>query len=230
MGTILLSQLVQEARGATLDLGETPRHDDPRYLGLGNAGQRQMAIYKPDVSVANEAVQLAAGTKQQIPSGGTVFIKLTRNMGTDGQTPGRTIAFESDMERFSRRNPYWHAADTSSEVRFYLFDPKDPRRFYTYPPQPQSSTGWAEMIYGTPPADIAAIGDPISVDDIYANALLDYMLYRIFKIEATINPYAPAKSTDHWNMFVTALGRMDLVKQTNSPKNSEEPANARQVR
>jgi hypothetical protein len=189
-----------------------------------------MAIYKPDVSTENTPVALSEGTKQEIPSAGTVLIKLTRNMGADGSTPGRTIAFEPDMERFNRRNPYWHTSDASAEVRFFLFDPKDPRRFYVFPPQPSSGNGYVEMVYATPPPVIAAIDDPISVDDIYANALLDYMLYRIYKIEATINPYAPAKSTDHWNMFVTALGRMDLVKQLNSPKQSEEPDHGRKIR
>lgn len=225
MGTILLSALIAQARSVTMDEGEVPRHSNDDYLALANAGQRQMAIYKPDVAVTNAARQLASGTKQSVASAATAFIKLTRNMGTDGQTPGRTILYE-DMERFSRHNPHWHMADAGAEVRFYLFDVKDPKVFYVYPPQPAANQGWVEEVDAVAPTDITSAGHAIGVDDIYSNALVDYMLFRIFEIESSINPYAAAKELAHWNLFVTALGRLDLLKVQSSPKEPQEQNNA----
>jgi hypothetical protein len=221
MGTILASTLIAEARNATFDTVATYRWSDAAHLAILNAGQRQAAIYKPDISVNNAAVQLVAGTKQSIPSGATALIKLTRNMGTDGSTPGRTISVE-DFELFSQHNPYWHMHDASAEVRYLLFDKKDPARFYVYPPQPSSNQGYVEQVYAVPPTDIASVGAAINLDDVYYNALLDYDIYRISQNEANINPFAPARELKHWNLFVTALGRLDLLRDTRTPKKDEE--------
>lgn len=216
MGTILLSSLIGQARPVAMDDGAVLRHGDEKFLAWANAGQRQAAIYKPDVCVANAALQLVPGTKQAIGAGGTVFVRLSHNMGSDGLVPGRAIVFK-DFDRFSEANPYWHAADPSAEVRYCLFDARDPKVFYVYPPQPAAGCGWAQQVYGKAPDDIASVNDPIMIDDINANVLVDYMLFRLFKEDATINPFAPAKSQDHWNMFVSALGRMDLVEKQNGP-------------
>ena len=51
-----------------------------------NAGQREIVLGKPDAYVQNKSVALVAGTKQEIPADGNVFMKITRSMGADGLT------------------------------------------------------------------------------------------------------------------------------------------------
>lgn len=226
MGTILASVLIEEIRRLSFDQGTSPRRSDDDLLAILCSGQRQAAIFKPDISVDNDTMQLASGTKQAVPDSCIQLISLVRNMGTDGETPGRIILIE-DLDKFSIKNPYWHAADTSSEVRFYFFNNKDPKHFYNYPPQPTTGRGYVEGIFAVPPTDIADVDHAINIDDIYSTALVDWSMYRINEQDAQISPYARANAIKNWNMFVQALGRMDLTRQQDSPaKDKEDQSNA----
>jgi hypothetical protein len=217
MGSIVFTTLIAACRKDTFDTSADPRHSDADYLAWGNAGQRQMAIYKPDVSVSNRAERLSGGTLQAVPADAIGFARLVRNMGLDGHTPGKVIECE-DLDAFSRKNPYWHMADPAAEVRYYFFKTDDPKHFYVYPPQPATGAGHVEGIFYTAPAAMANVNAVLSVDDIYSGPLQDYLMFRIYDADSAVSPYADAAAVKHWNAFVQALGRLDLTKQTDSPK------------
>jgi hypothetical protein len=220
MGTILASELIAAVRDPIFDKNPaSQRWSDLELLALLNAGQRQAAIFKPDVSVKNAVVQLVAGPLQAIPADGTAFVRLTCNMG-GGATPGRAIQYE-DFDGFSKRNPFWQTSDPSPVVRYYLYIKEDPRNFYIYPPQPSSGMGYVREVYGSAAVPVSDPDSPINIDDVYSDALVDYMAYAVSEVEEYVNPYAAARSVKHWNKFVSALGRMDLLKKELMPKKTE---------
>lgn len=216
MGTILASAI------KTRILKDLPEKQsglylDTDYLQWINEGQVQAVIHKPDVNVTNAAQVLVAGTKQSIGTTGIAFVKATRNMGTDGATPGNPV-YPVDMEQFSRRNRTWHTATASATVQKYMYDPNDPKTYYVYPPQPSSSFGYLEIVKSVVPTDISAIGSAINIGDEYATVLYHYGSYKA-NIEMDIQ-----KAMMHLNQFYSLLGRLDLVEWKTSRKVTKEAA------
>lgn len=146
-----------------------------------NDAQRQIVLLKPDANPTVASVLLTSGTKQTVPSGGTQFIDLARNMGSaPGSTPGNAITY-IDRNILDEQQPGWHAATPSAVVQHFTFDGRNPKVFYVYPPA--TGTAYAEIHYAASPADIG-LSDAISLGDIYANPVLDWVLYRAYSKDA----------------------------------------------
>lgn len=167
-----------------------------------NLGQKEVAAFKPNASVTNASVQLVQGTKQSLPSGGLILIDVTRNMGAAGTTPGDAIRLVS-RGVLDAQIPGWHSTTASATVKNYMYSPADPTRYYVYPPQPASPT-YVEIIYGKMPTALTAISDPITVDDIYASALHNYVLYRAYSKDSEVAANAQL-ATAHYQAFLSQL-------------------------
>lgn len=218
MGTITTASIIAKA-GKLLQDTTGVRWDSTELLGWLNSGQREMLIYKPNANVKAQAVKLAAGTRQELPSDAVQLIDVTRNMGTDGVTPGRAIR-QTERETLDATRPTWHSDTPSAVVKHFIFNQLDPKAFYSYPPQPATGQGYVEMVYGAVPVDATANG-AITVDDIYETILLDYMLYRAFSKDSE---YADQPKADkHFNVFVAALTGKARVEGGANP-NTRAPA------
>jgi hypothetical protein len=194
-----------------------------------NDGQREIVLRKPDAYAQNEVVALIAGTKQSIPANGIQLLDVIRNMGTDGETPGRAVT-RIDREILDEQRPNWHTEDASDETKHYTFDGQDPKRFYVYPPQ-ASPPGKVEMVYASSPTDLPSLATTITLDDIYSGPLLDYVLYRAYSKDADLTPSAPERAVAHYNSFLSALGAKSQIQEASSPntRDYQEAVQARQV-
>jgi hypothetical protein len=101
-----------------------------------------------------------------------------------------------------------------------VFDPRAPKQFYVYPPS--NGTGYVELMYSAIPATVASLAAAITVDDIWANALMDYILYRAYS-----KPYVadPARAMAYYTAFAQALGLNSQNIAANSPNLEEAPFN-----
>jgi len=210
MGTVLASKIADEAATLLFDRNYDA-FDLSDHLKFINAGQKAAVSLKPDISINNAVVQLVAGTKQSISSTGISFINLTRNMGSDGLTPGKIIRF-TEIDRLDKHNPDWHTDTVSATVKLYLFDPKDPKHFYVYPPQPDTGMGYVESIESVIPSEIAKIGDAITIDDIYEDALRNYDIYRALSIDAKQSELALKKAIMHYQLFYQILTGKEITE------------------
>lgn len=201
MGTITASALLGKAQTILVDTTGI-QWDLPELLGWLNDGQREVLIYKTNAYVVNKAVQLATGTKQGLPIDGIQLIDVTRNMGLDGTHPGRVVRIAM-REVLDASLPNWHTARASAECRHYMYNPLDPKHFYCYPPQPTAGQGYVEMVYAATPPDVAQLDNPISLDDIYQNPLIDYVLYRAYSKQTDGGDAGLAAS--HYGAFTSAL-------------------------
>lgn len=203
MATIQVNNLV--SRAATLIQDATNiRWPTTELIDWLNDGQREIVLLKPQASVKNESVQLTTGsTKQSIPAAGVMLIDVARNMGAAGSTPGDAIRVTS-REVLDAQKPTWHSdANTDGKIKHYMFDPRDPKTFYVYPKAP--ATAWyVELIYSASPTDCSA-GGAIQIDDIYANALLDYVLYRAYSKDAEYAQNAQL-AVAHYQAFSNSIG------------------------
>ena len=174
-----------------------------------NDGQLEIAALVPNANPTTATVALVAGSKQTLSvTPAALFINgFVRNMGVGGTTPGSQIrqVTRKYMESFVAG---WLTAATSTTVTHVAYDPEDSNLdFYVYPPQPASGMSSIEIVYSSLPTTIASLtaGVSITIKDMYANALLDYVLYRAFAKDSEYGNQ-DNKSQMHYKMFSQAIG------------------------
>ena len=172
-----------------------------------NDAQREIVMYRPDAMVTNSAISLAAGPKQALPNNGTKLIDVPRN------TNGSAVRL-TNREILDAQMPSWYIATGTTNIKHYMYDIRDPKVFYVYPPAAAPGAS-LDIVYSALPTDVAAVGSEsaeytavsgnISVPDIYANAVVDFMLYKIYLKDAEYAGNA-ARSQTHYTLFSNALG------------------------
>lgn len=193
-----------------------------------NDGQRAIAKYVPTSCSRVDAVKLKPGTKQSIdivaadsivPGDGSSAVTVQgnalqsvgRNMGTDGQTPGKAIRI-TDRETLDVNDPNWHTA-TASVVSQYVFDPRTPKLFYVSPGVPANVNVWAEISWLVDPAEINVSGSyawdgnsttTISIDDKFTDDIVNYIIARAFMKDAEVGANANMAAA-HSQAFVTSI-------------------------
>ncbi len=203
-----------------------PINELVRYL---NDGQREIILYRPDAMVTMAPVTLVAGTRQSIPATGSKLIDITRNTAAAGTK--RAIRHCS-REILDSQSPGWHALTGTIDTLHYMYDPRDPKTFYVYPPA--LATTVVEVIYSSLPTDIAEPADGelytavlgnISVPDIYGNTLQDYILYRAYTKDSEYAGNA-ARAQAHYGAFVNALGTEIKATVMVAPQSAGNPKQA----
>lgn len=201
MGTILAAAVISRAQIIIQDATGT-RWPEPELLDWLNDGQREVVLFKPNACVKNKSVPLVAGTKQVIPSDGIALVAVRRNMGVNGTTPGEVITL-IDRRIMDDQRRGWHVDDPDTTVVHYMFEQDDQKHFYVYPPQP-ATPHQVELVFSAAPDSVTA-EQALSIDDIYANALVDYIVYRAFSKDVD---YAAndGRADLHYRRFASALG------------------------
>lgn len=185
-----------------------------------NDAQREIALLKPDASAKNTTITLVTGTKQDIPNDGNRLLRVVRNMSAaSGGTGLRSVRIVS-REVLDAQTPDWHdpsvggdAAHTSI-VKHYVYDEANPRNFYVYPGV--SGDAFLEIIYSANPATVGQ-GDNLDIPDIYANAVMNYVLYMAYMKDAE---YAgnSQRAANHFQIFTSSVsgkGQLDAVTTPN---------------
>ena len=117
--------------------------------------------------------------------------------------------------------PNWHDPTVSGDaahganVKHYVYDDQNPRNFYVYPGVAGNS--YIEIVYSANPSTVTQSGN-LSVPDIYANAVMDYVLFRAYTKESEFAANANRAQT-HYQLFVgtlTGKSQLDLVTSPNS--------------
>jgi hypothetical protein len=176
-----------------------------------NDGQREVCLFKPSVGAKNESLALVSGTKQAIPSSGLGLLRIVRNMTSAGA--GARAVRIIDREVLDTQLPDWHSETPVANVKHYMFDDLDPTNYYVYPPN--NSNGHLEVIYAATPLVVAAGGN-ISIPDVYANGLLDYVLFRAYGKDSDHAGNAE-RSGYHYQLFTTSLGMKTQADSFSSP-------------
>lgn len=193
-----------------------------------NDAQREIALLKPDASAKNETVTLVTGTKQTIPSGGNRLLRAVRNMSAASNGTGKRSVRLVSREVLDAQTPDWHdptvggdAAHTAV-IKHYIYDEANPRNFYVYPGV--SGNSYLEIIYSANPSAVTQ-SDSLDIPDIYANAVMNYVLYMAYMKDAE---YAgnSQRAANHYQIFtasVTGKGQVDAITTPNVDQNRPAP-------
>lgn len=191
-----------------------------------NDAQREIALLKPDASAVNETITLAAGTKQSIPATGNRLLKVVRNMSAASNGTGKRAVRLVDAEVLNGQTPDWHDPTVSGDaahgatVKHYVYEEANPRNFYVYPGV--QGNAYLEIIYSSNPTTVALNGN-LSIPDIFANAIMNYVLYMAYMKDAE---YAgnQQRASSHFQLFtasVTGKGQIDAVTNPNIERRAQ---------
>mgnify|MGYP003116095796 CR=1 FL=1 len=218
-GANLLSRIKDILQDAT-----SVRWPEAELLRYVNDAQREIVNYRPESSATTANVQLVTGTKQTLPSGGLRLIKVTRNMSdTSGGATGKRAIRIVNVDILNTQEPNWHDASAATgdaahgtNVKHYIFDEDDPKNYYVYPGV--AGNAYVEIVYSNSPTDLANTSAVISVDDIYANAIMDYVLFRAYQKDSEYAGNAQRAGT-HYQLFLQCIGQGMQAQELISPNN-----------
>lgn len=177
------------------------RWTQSELLNYLNDAQRQIVLFRPDAKAVNAAFSCAGTAKQTLPADGLRLINVLRNAN------GRAIT-KVERSILDVQLPTWYETAVGTDgVKHYVYDALDPKNFYLFP-KPAAAAS-IEIVYAISPVDIVISNfttdvQVIGIDDIYANALMDYMMYRAYQKDsefANIN-----RAGVYFQSFSTSLG------------------------
>jgi len=163
-----------------------PANELVRWL---NDAQRAIVKVRPDSMNTTATMTLVAGSRQDLDNASLTpppakLIEITRNMAATS-TKGAVRLVPRQI--LDAQTPGWHNLSGSVNILHYVFDPRDPKTFYVYPPATTSAQ--LEVMYSAYPTDIvepadgalhtAVVGN-ISLPDIYADDVLNYVMARSY--------------------------------------------------
>ena len=192
-----------------------------RYI---NDAQREIVNFRPESSAKAANVQLVTGTKQSLPTDGLRLIKVTRNMSGTGNATGKRAVRIINVDILNTQEPDWNDPTVSGDaahgtvIKHYIFDDDDPRNFYVYPGV--DGNAYVEIVYSASPTDLANTSATISVDDIFSNAIIDYVLYRAYMKDAEYAGNAQ-RASQHYQLFTASIGQGAQAQTVLDPNNDQ---------
>lgn len=180
--------------------------------GWLNDGYRDTLTLRPDSNTLLGEFTCVAGPRQNITStfaDAERLISVLRNTAATSKKGAIALASRSSLDSALRN---WYAETQSVDVELYMFDPRTPKEFLVYPPT--TTAARLEVAYAQVPTPHTltsvqlantATAETIRIADGFANALLDYVLYRAYSknTESTTNA---AKAGAYFQSFQGALG------------------------
>lgn len=208
MGTLTGANLISRIQD-TLQDTTSVRWSEAELIRYLNDAQREVVNFRPDASALTANVQLSTGTLQTIPTNGLRLIKVTRNMsGTSGSATGARAIRIVDFDILNTQEPNWNDPTVTGDaahgtvVKHYAFDQDDPRKYYVYPGV--SGNAYVEIVYSKTPDDFSSTSSTLDIDDTFANAVVDFVLFKSYLKDSE---YAGnvQRSSQHYQLFVNSL-------------------------
>jgi len=209
-GTLTGANLISRIQDILQDTTSI-RWPEAELLRYINDAQREVCNLRPESTATTANTALVVGTKQSLPAGGLRLIRVTRNMSSAaGNATGARAVRLVDVDILNTQEPNWHDPTVSGDaahsttVKHYIFDEDNPRSFYVYPGASSTST-FLEIVYSAAPTDLANTSATLHVDDIFANAVIDYVLFRCYMKDAEYAGNSQRAGT-HFQLFSSSLG------------------------
>ena len=183
-----------------------------------NDAQRAIVLRRPDSYCADDdTFACMPGTKQALPADALRLIDIPRN-GT-----GRAIKGPYNRAVLDDNYPDWYAGKDAKSAELFIYDERNPKTFYLYPGVAIGTI--LTVVYSKAPTSISLSqsddGQVIALDDIYVNAMIEWILYRAYMKDAE---YASKTNNSqmHLNAFKTQLGEKNNADSAMASENVKE--------
>jgi len=201
---MLCSAILARVRKKLNDPNATAWTDNSDLIPALNEALQALISYRPDAASYTTMMLLVAGTRQTLPSDGVRLLKVIRNRGQSGLSDAGRAIRKADMLVQDALIPDWHETTGQTVIDEYFYDSITPKDFYVYPPAPVSPVIGVDISYVRVLPTITAGTDTLPIDDYFAPAIQEWMLYSIMGSDDEQNPnYAVARS--HQSTFFQLL-------------------------
>ena len=205
---------ILDRAGIILQDNTNVRFPNSELLKFFNDAQKEVVLHRPDATMVNTTFACATGSKQTLPTQALRLIEVVRNVG------GRAVT-QVERRILDETLPNWHETTAgTNKIEHYVYDPADPKNFYVYP-KGASGTHSLEVVYSSAPAEISISNfdtdtTVISLDDVYSNCILDYVLYRSYQKDSEFAGNAQ-RAMMHYQSFANALGVKTQADSATTP-------------
>lgn len=203
--TIAAQEIIRRVTDTLFDVTSV-RWPVDRLCRYFNDGQRDIVTHRPDAKNVAISHALVLGHKQTLPANGE---KLIRVLANSNGTKRAVTPVKADLLNAQVYN--WRGMTPALEILHSMYDPVEPKSFDVYPP---AAVGAAlDIEYAARPTDIdvqpagslyTAVTGDMSVGDLFANALQDYILFRCHS--ENTQQAQPARAQAHYSAYANALG------------------------
>lgn len=177
-----------------------------------NDGYRDVLNLRPDSNTLTGEFTCVAGPRQVLTTtfpNASRLVSVVRNTAPTSNKYGVRLVNRRTLDD---QRKGWYADTPTVSIEEYMFDPRQPREFLVYPPA--TTAARLEVAYAQIPTPHTlsesqltntATTETIRIDDSFANALLDYVLYRAYSKDAEQQGNA-ARAVAHFQAFQNSLG------------------------
>lgn len=222
MATVLIRDLITRAQIILQDTTST-RWPAEELIGWLNDSYREIIIARPDANSETGTFTCDQGTRQDLAKANGGFpnalrlLDVVRNVASSS---AKRAIRHIDRTILDDQRRGWHAETPSVNIEHFMFDARLPRSFLVYPPA--TSQAQIEVVFSSVPlahsvSDATSPSATVRIVDSYANAMLDYILYRAYTKDAEYAANAQ-RAAAHYQAMTTALGIKTQSDLTVTPK------------
>lgn len=191
-----------------------------------NDAYREIILLRPDANTETGTLTCAAGARQTISTAFPSAMRLMEVVRNMAATSDKRAIRLVDRTVLDEQRRLWYGETQTVNIQHYMFDPRLPKAFMVYPPA--TNLAQVEVVFASVPvahtlteAQLTAGGgsastEVIKLDDCYANAITDYMLYRSYSKDAAYAGNAQ-RAAAHYAAMTAALGIKTQVDTTTGP-------------
>lgn len=213
---------------------ESVRWPLSELAGWINDGLREISKQVPSAFASTEDLTLVEGVRQTLPDAYARMLRPIANaafVGAD-RRPRQAVTVV-DQRILDVTQPDWHSERRrQQQVRHVMLDEAEPRAFYVYPSN--DGTGRLRAVVARRFTPVVASGvvtaltsyaAEVAVDDLYSNALVDYVLYRAFSKDAQFAG-SVQRAGAHFGQFASAINMQVGADASMSPNRKPKVAGA----
>jgi len=209
MATTVRSILNRAA--ALLNDEEFVRWEESELLEWLNDGQRAVAKGpSTDAYVLRANVTAVAGTAQTLPTNAIRLVDVVKNVSNG------SAVHQADYATVDMLSSTWRAS-ASGVAESYFYDERNPKQFEVYPPQAGGEL--LEVVYNAQPGD-ATISGNIAISDMYADSLIDYIVYRGLSKDTEDSAAELGRATAFYRAFLLGVGYKESTDIQIEPRRS----------
>lgn len=198
----------------------------PELVAWMNDGAKAIVANAPDANSVTMEITLAAGVKQSLSAIAELsaltpyqLLEITRNTAL---TSSGGVVRQVTRTILDAQVPNWPTATASVDVVHFIYDPRVPYAFYVYPPA--TALAKVEATVALLPADVAvpsgtlwsAITGSVGINQVYVSALVDYICYRAFMKDATVEGTV-SRAMAYYKSFADAVGLVEAGTKPPAP-------------
>ena len=221
MATVKVVDLIARAQAILVDSNVRWPVSELQYWL--NDSYREIVLVRPDANTQTGTFTCATGARQNLTTGFSAATRLMDVIRNVAATSDKKAVRLIDRRSLDDQRPGWYGETGSVDIQLYMFDPVIPKEFLVYPPATTSAQ--LEVVYASIPSahamsDAELVDDTdtttINLGDSYANAILDYILYRAYSKDAE-NPQSASRAVAHYQAMQASLGAKTTSDQVAQP-------------